>query len=145
MAQRTPLGLEAKRYMDAGELVPDSVTVAMVRERLDRDDVANGFVLDGFPRTVPQAQALRDLLAEHGERLDAVVEFQVPEDVVVQRLMERGRRDDTEEVIRRRQQVYWEETSPLLEHYRDVLIGVDAVGSVDEITTRVVDALRVRS
>lgn len=146
MAQRTPLGLEAKRYMDAGELVPDSVTVAMVRERLDRDDVATGFVLDGFPRTVGQAEALRDMLAEHGERrLNAVVEFQVPEDVVVERLLERGRGDDTEEVIRRRQQVYWEETSPLLEHYRELLIGVDAVGSVDEITTRVLDALRVRS
>ncbi|MBA2309483.1 MAG: adenylate kinase [Pseudonocardiales bacterium] len=144
MEDCTPLGLEAKRYMDAGELVPDSVTVGMVRERLARDDVAKGFVLDGFPRTVPQAESLRDLLAEENEQLDAVVEFQVPEDVVVERLMERGRGDDTEEVIRRRQQVYWEETSPLLEHYRDRLLGVDAVGPVDEITTRVLDVLRAR-
>ena len=140
----TPLGLEAKRYMDGGELVPDSVTVAMVRERLSEDDAVKGFILDGFPRNLSQASALEQLLAERGEDVDAVVEFQVPEDELVRRLLGRGRDDDTEEVIRRRQQVYRDETAPLLEHYRDRLVIVDAVGSVEEITDRLTDALRAR-
>ena len=140
----TPLGLEAKRYMDAGELVPDSVTVAMVRERLADDDAAKGFILDGFPRTLTQAASLEQMLADRGEDIDAVVEFQVPEDELVQRLLGRGRTDDTEDVIRRRQQVYRDETAPLLEHYRDRLVTIDAVGTVEEITDRVADALRSR-
>ena len=142
--QETPLGLEAKRYMDAGDLVPDSVTVAMVRDRLTHDDASKGFILDGFPRTLSQAGSLEELLAERGENLDAVVEFKVSEDVLVQRLLGRGRDDDTEDVIRRRQQVYRDETAPLLEHYRDRLVSVDAVGSVEEITDRVSGALRAR-
>ncbi len=142
--QKTPLYMEARRYMDAGELVPDKVTIGIVKERLACDDAAKGFVLDGFPRTVPQAQAFSEMLAEQGDQLDAVVEFQVAEDVVVQRLMERGRGDDTEEIIRRRQQVYWEETAPLLDYYRDLRLGVDAVGPVDTVTARVLDALRNR-
>ncbi|HET6288015.1 MAG TPA: adenylate kinase [Amycolatopsis sp.] len=140
----TPIGLEAKRYMDAGDLVPDSVTVAMVRERLAEDDAAKGFILDGFPRNLNQASALEGLLSERGEDVDAVVEFQVPEDELVHRLLGRGRTDDTEDVIRRRQQVYRDETAPLLEHYRDRLVSVDAVGTVEEITDRVSDALRQR-
>lgn len=142
LKEETPLGLEAKRYMDAGDLVPDEVTVGMVRERLDESDAAKGFILDGFPRNVPQAESLGELLAERGEQIDAVVEFQVPEDLLVQRLLGRGRTDDTEDVIRRRQQVYRGETAPLLEHYADRLVTVDAVGSVEEITDRVLDALR---
>lgn len=141
LKEETPLGLEAKRYMDAGDLVPDEVTVGMVRERLDEGDAAKGFILDGFPRTVPQARSLGELLAERGEQIDAVVEFQVPEDLLVQRLLGRGRTDDTEDVIRRRQQVYRDETAPLLEHYAGQLVSVDAVGSVEEITDRVLDAL----
>ena len=144
LAEQTPLGQEARRYMDAGDLVPDSVTVEMVRERLTHDDAEKGFVLDGFPRTLSQASALSDLLAERGEDLDAVVEFKVPEDELVQRLMGRGRTDDTEDVIRRRQQVYSQETAPLLEHYGDRLVTVDAVGAIEEITDRVSDALRTR-
>jgi adenylate kinase len=144
LGAETPLGLEAKRYMDAGDLVPDSVTVAMVRERLAEDDAAKGFILDGFPRNLSQAAALEQLLDERGEQLDAVVEFQVPEDELVQRLLGRGRTDDTEDVIRRRQEVYRAETAPLLEHYRDRLLSVDAVGTIDEITDRVMDALRDR-
>jgi adenylate kinase len=144
LSQETPLGREAKRYMDAGELVPDSVTVEMVRERLTHDDAAKGFVLDGFPRTLSQAASLADLLTERGEDLDAVVEFQVPEDELVQRLLGRGRDDDTEDVIRRRQQVYRDETAPLLDHYSDRLVTIDAVGTVEEITDRVSDALRSR-
>ena len=144
LQRETELGVEAKRYMDAGELVPDSVTVAMVRARLAVDDVAKGFILDGFPRTVSQAGSLGEMLAERGEDLDAVVEMQVPEDLLVERLLARGRADDTEDVIRRRQQVYRDETAPLLDHYRDRLVTVDAVGSIEEITDRVSDALRNR-
>jgi adenylate kinase len=140
----TELGREAKRYMEAGDLVPDSVTVAMVRQRLADDDAAKGFILDGFPRNLSQAAALEQILAERGEELDAVVEFQVPEDELVRRLLGRGRTDDTEEVVRRRQEVYREETAPLLEHYRDRLVTIDAVGTVEEITDRVAEALKTR-
>jgi adenylate kinase len=144
LKQETELGTEAKRYMDAGDLVPDSVTVAMVRDRLAADDVTKGFILDGFPRTVSQAGSLSEILAGRGEDLDAVVEMQVPEDLLVERLLARGRGDDTEDVIRRRQQVYRDETEPLLDHYRDRLVTVDAVGSIEEITDRVADALGAR-
>jgi adenylate kinase len=142
LSNQTPLGLEAKRYMDAGELVGDEVTVGMVRERLAEDDARKGFILDGFPRTVAQADALAELLAKDGNALDAVVALEVPEEKLVARLLGRGRDDDTEEVIRRRQEVYREETSPLLEHYSDVLVTVDAVGEIEEITERVLAALR---
>jgi adenylate kinase len=144
LSRETPLGVEAKRYMDAGDLVPDSVTVEMVRARLAEDDAIKGFLLDGFPRTISQAVSLRGILEDRGEVLDAVVELQVREDELVARLLARGRSDDTEDVIRRRQQVYRDETSPLLQHYREKLVTVDAVGSVEEITDRVTEALRTR-
>jgi adenylate kinase len=144
LAQQTALGVEAKRYMDAGDLVPDSVTVEMVRARLGDDDAIKGFLLDGFPRTISQAESLEAILEERGEELDAVIELQVPEDELVARLLARGRSDDTEDVIRRRQQVYRDETSPLLAHYSEKLVSVDAVGSVEEITDRVTEALRAR-
>ncbi len=142
LSQETELGTEAKRYMDAGNLVPDEVTVAMVRDRLTHDDAAKGFLLDGFPRTLSQAASLEEILADRSEKLDAVVEFQVPEEELVQRLLGRGRSDDTEDVIRNRQHVYRDETAPLLDHYRAILVTVDAVGDVEEITSRVTDALR---
>ena len=142
LKEQTPLGVEAQKYMDAGELVPDAVTVAMVRARFAQPDAAAGFILDGFPRTAPQAQALAVLLDEQGLKLDAVVEFAVSDEVVVGRLLGRGRSDDTEDVIRRRQQVYRDDTAPLLEYYRDLLVSVDAVGTVDEVTERVITALR---
>jgi adenylate kinase len=140
----TPLGLAAKRFMDAGELVSDEVTVGMVRERLTEDDAAKGFILDGFPRTVAQADALGEMLHAAGDDLDAVVALEVPEDVLVERLLGRGRTDDTEAVIRRRQEIYRDETAPLLEHYSDLLVTVDAVGEIEQITERVVDALGAR-
>lgn len=142
LGEETELGLEAKKYMDAGNLVPDEVTVAMVRDRLTHDDAAKGFLLDGFPRTLSQADSFSEILDERGESLDAVVEFQVPEEQLVQRLLGRGRSDDTEDVIRNRQQVYRDETAPLLEYYGDKLITIDAVGSVEDITARVIEALR---
>ena len=141
LSEMTPLGVEAKRYMDTGHLVPDEVTTRMVRSRLDEPDAGKGFILDGFPRTLPQADALDAMLDELGLPLDAVVEFAVADEVVVQRLLGRGRDDDTEDVIRNRQKVYRDETAPLLDHYRAKLVSVDAVGSVDEVFERLVDAL----
>jgi adenylate kinase len=142
LGQETELGLKAKKYMDAGNLVPDEVTVAMVRERLTHDDAVKGFLLDGFPRTRSQADSLVEILDERGEILDAVVELQVPEEELVRRLLGRGRSDDTEDVIRNRQGVYRDETAPLLEYFGDKLVTVDALGSVEEITDRVSAALR---
>jgi adenylate kinase len=144
VGEQTPLGQEAKRYLDSGELVPDSVTNEMVRERLAEPDAKAGFLLDGFPRNTKQAEVLGQLLSESDTALDAVIQLQVPEDVVVGRLMGRGRADDTEEVIRRRQQIYASETAPLLEYYADVLLAVDGVGDVDEVAARVLEALRDR-
>ncbi|MGW7403129.1 adenylate kinase [Streptomyces sp. NPDC054833] len=137
----TPLGQEARRYLDAGELVPDHVTGAMVRRRLEEPDARRGFLLDGFPRTVEQAHALTTVLAATGAVLDAVVEFDAPEHVVVERLRGRGRSDDTEEVIRHRQQVYRRQTAPLLAHYADIVLTVRAVGAVEEINDRALEAL----
>ncbi|CCH35134.1 adenylate kinase [Actinosynnema sp. NPDC047251] len=139
---QTELGREVKKYLDEGKLVPDSVTIDMVRERLAEEDTGNGFLLDGFPRTTAQADVLTALLTSTDQRLDAVLELDVPEDVVVGRLLARGREDDKEDVIRHRQQVYRSETAPLLDYYRDILLTIDAVGSVDEITERALKALR---
>ncbi|WP_027940981.1 adenylate kinase [Amycolatopsis taiwanensis] len=144
VAQQTPLGQEAKRYLDAGELVPDTVTNEMVRERLADPDAKAGFLLDGFPRNTKQAEVLRQMLAEQDNALDAVIQLVVPEDVLVERLLARGRSDDSEEVIRRRQQVYLSETAPLLDFYRDILVTVDGVGEIDEISSRVLNALHER-
>jgi adenylate kinase len=141
LSEMTPLGVEAKRYMDAGDLVPDDVTSRMVRARLGEPDAGKGFILDGYPRTLAQADALDAMLDELGVTLDAVVEFAVPDEVVVQRLLGRGRSDDTEDVIRNRQKVYRDETTPLLDHYRTKIVSVDAVGTMDEVAQRLVDAL----
>jgi adenylate kinase len=144
LKDETPLGLEAKKYMDAGDLVPDSVTVGMVKDRLSEPDAAKGFILDGFPRTVPQADSLAEILDGYGVQLDAVVEFKIDDEVVVGRLLGRGRADDNEDVIRNRQQVYRDETAPLLEYYADRLVTIDAVGEVAEVTDRVTKALDAR-
>jgi adenylate kinase len=141
LSEMTPLGVEAKRYMDAGNLVPDDVTFRMVQSRLTEPDAAKGFILDGFPRTIAQADALDGLLRDSGSELDAVIEFAVSDEVVVERLLARGRSDDTEDVIRNRQKVYRDETAPLLDHYRGKVVSVDAVGDVDEVAQRLADAL----
>lgn len=138
----TDLGLAAKTYMDRGDLVPDEVTNEMVHRRLEELDARAGFVLDGFPRTVAQADVLKSYLAEQNAELDAVLEFQVPEEVVMERLLARGRNDDSADVIHNRFEVYRSETAPLLEYYGDRLLQVDAVGTVDEVTARAIKALR---
>jgi adenylate kinase len=142
LAEMTPLGVEAKHYMDAGDLVPDEVTCGMVEARLAESDTGKGFILDGFPRNLPQADALDAMLGQLGVELDAIVELAASDDVVVERLLGRGRSDDREDVIRNRQKVYRGETAPLLDHYRSKLVSVDAVGPVDEVTDRLADALR---
>ncbi|HVK21491.1 MAG TPA: adenylate kinase [Actinokineospora sp.] len=145
IANNTELGQQVKAILDSGGLVSDDVTNQMVRERLAEADARDGFLLDGFPRNVGQADVLGQILAESDTAIDAVVEFRVEEDVVVERLLARGRADDNEEVIRHRQRLYRSETAPLLDYYADVLITVDAVGEVDEITGRVLDSLRTRT
>ena len=147
VSEQTPLGVEAKRYMDAGDYVPDEITNAMVRDRLAEADASEGFLLDGYPRTVAQVAELDSMLDDAGQQLDAVVVLTVDKQEVVQRLLRRardeGRIDDTEEVIRHRQEVYAEQTAPLIEVYdeRGVLVQVDGMGPVEEVTSRVFEAL----
>jgi adenylate kinase len=137
----TKLGLEAKRYLDAGDLVPAELTNRLVDDRLDHADAANGFILDGYPRSVEQAKALHEMLERRGTDVDSVLEFRVSEDELFQRLKARGRADDTEDVIRNRMKVYRDETAPLLEYYSGQLKTVDAVGTMDEVFARALRAL----
>jgi len=137
----TELGLEAKKYLDAGDLVPATLTNALVDSRLDDADVSDGFILDGFPRSVEQAEALKQMLGRRNLKLDAVLEFRVPEEELVSRLMSRGRADDNEDTIRNRFKVYRDETAPLLDYYSDELKTVDAVGELDEVFARALHAL----
>lgn len=142
----TPLGVEAKRYMDAGDYVPDSVTNDMVRDRLSQPDATGGFLLDGYPRTVSQVEFLDAILAETHTSLDRVIELVVDVEEVVGRLLHRaasdGRHDDSEEVIRHRQKLYVEQTEPLTSVYaeRGLLAKVDGMGTVDEVAARVAAA-----
>jgi len=163
----TPLGLDAKGFMDRGELVPDSVTNEMVKDRLTHDDVANGFLLDGFPRNVAQAEVLRTILAENKTPLHAVLEFSLSNEEIVSRLSARRtckdcgkpsvgsekcpqcggdvyqREDDKAEVITRRLEVYQEQTAPIISFYRNegLLITVTALGEVEDITAHAISAL----
>ncbi|MFD4354903.1 adenylate kinase [Nocardia sp. NPDC058519] len=141
ISQQTALGREAQKYMDAGDLVPSDVTNRMVEARVGEPDAANGFVLDGYPRTVDQADALKKILEHNGTKLDAVLCFVVAEDTVVERMLSRGRADDTEDVIRNRLRVYREETEPLLEYYDGLVVTVDGIGEVDEVNARALKAL----
>lgn len=137
----TKLGVEAKRYLDAGDLVPSDSTNELVDDRLNNPDAANGFILDGYPRSVEQAKALHEMLERRGTDIDAVLEFRVSEEVLLERLKGRGRADDTDDVILNRMKVYRDETAPLLEYYRDQLKTVDAVGTMDEVFARALRAL----
>lgn len=151
VAEETPLGLAARRYMDAGEYVPDEVTNAMVADRIARDDCRDGFVLDGYPRTERQVAELDGILALTGSRLDAVVLLEADTEALVERLLlraaEQGRADDTEPVIRRRLEVYAAETAPLAALYagRGLLDTVDGLGAVDEVAERILRVLAARS
>lgn len=176
VSQGTELGKLAKSFMDKGDLVPDEVTVEMVRDRLGQGDAAHGFLLDGFPRTVPQAEQLDDILRDtFGTKLDVVLELVVDDDEVVRRLAGRWmcrtcnrvwhvdfdptkvpgvcdveggelyqRDDDREETVRHRLEVYYQQTAPLIAFYatRSVLVGIDAMGPVDDVTDRALEALR---
>jgi adenylate kinase len=137
----TELGLKAKSYLDAGDLVPSELTNELVDDRLTNPDTNVGFILDGYPRSVQQAKALHDMLERRGIALDVVLELRVPEDVLFERLKARGRADDTDDVIRNRMNVYRDETAPLIEYYSSELTTVDAVGSVDEVFARALQAL----
>lgn len=143
----TPLGVEAKKYMDAGDYVPDSVTNRMVRDRLKQDDVANGFLLDGYPRTSAQVDELDSILEENGTALDVVLQLTADPEELVARLLKRaeieGRADDTEEVIRHRLDVYEKQTQVVVDRYleRGIVRHVDGLGDIDEVTKRVLGAL----
>jgi adenylate kinase len=147
VAERNPLGIQAKSVMDAGELVSDDLMVALIRERTRQPDARGGFILDGFPRTVAQASALDAMLAEGGDALSAVVNFSVPESVLVDRMLGRaaaeGRSDDRPETFRERLRVYREKTEPLIGFYRkrDLVADIDGVGTVAEIAGRIDNAL----
>jgi len=176
VSQGTPLGLEAKRYMDDGKLVPDEVTINMVRDRLAEPDAENGFLLDGFPRNVSQAEALDEMLKTEGMKLDAVLDLEVPEDEVVKRIAGRRicrkdsshvfhvqykqpktagvcdvcggelyqRDDDSEDTVRKRLEVYHTQTEPIIDYYKaqGLLVTISALGEVQEITKRAMDALK---
>tara|TARA_R110002020_G_scaffold152794_7_gene331231 strand:- start:21327 stop:21926 length:600 start_codon:yes stop_codon:yes gene_type:complete len=143
----TELGNKAKAFMDAGDNVPDSLTNALIRDRLEDDDAKNGFLLDGYPRTTDQVRELDAFLATHGAALDVVVELEADPEIVIGRLrkraLEQGRSDDTEDVVRHRLEVYSEQTAPLITTYADrgVLVTIDALGEIDAVTARITEAL----
>jgi len=146
----TPLGVQVKAIMDAGDYVPDSLTNKLIEDRLAQDDAASGFLLDGYPRTADQVAFLDSLLGSKGEELTAVVQLVADRDAIVERLRKRaldqGRSDDSEEAIRHRQDVYLRETGPLIAEYADrgLLLEVDGLGTVDEVAVRIDDALQSR-
>ena len=150
VAGATELGTQAKAYMDKGEYVPDSITNAMVADRIAQADCVNGFLLDGYPRTTAQVGELDSMLKASGLALDVVVEITADAEAVVARLLKRageqGRADDTEPVIRRRLEVYAESTAPLADLYaeRDLLVQVDGMGEIDVVTGRIMEALASR-
>jgi adenylate kinase len=147
----TPLGIEAKSYMDRGAYVPDALTNKLVRDRLQNPDCINGFLLDGYPRTADQVNELDDILRETHSSLDAVIQLTADTDEVVRRLAKRaidqGRSDDTEDVIRNRMAIYEDQTAPLISLYaaRGLLVMVDGLGEIDEVTSRIVEALNAKN
>lgn len=147
VAEQTALGRQASPYMDRGDYVPDEIIDDMVRDRLSEPDTKPGFLLDGYPRTLAQVEALAEILSDAGSELDRVVELVVDTEEVVRRLTARaaqdGRSDDSEDVVRRRLEVYVEQTAPVLDAYRErgLLVRVDGTGRVGEVTGRVLAAL----
>lgn len=143
VANQTSLGLQAQNYLDRGQLVPDDLVIALIRERLSQSDAQTGWILDGFPRTIPQAEALNQLLRDMAQQIDRVINLEVPELVLVDRMLSRGRQDDTEAVIRNRLQEYHQKTAPLINFYRDrdQLITVNGNAEVPEVTTSILRCL----
>ncbi len=146
----TPLGLQAKSFMDAGNNVPDSLTNDLITDRLASPDCVGGFLLDGYPRTTDQVRHLDDFLADHHTKLDVVVQLVAEPDIVVERLRKRavdqGRTDDDEAVVRHRLDVYAEQTAPLIDVYsvRGLVAAIDGIGDISEVTQRITDALHAR-
>ena len=146
----TPLGLEAKAFMDRGEYVPDSLTNALVRDRLNQPDAVDGFLLDGYPRTIDQVEELDDILDESDKKLDVVVQLTADSEELLRRLSgraeEQGRSDDTPEVIKRRLGVYEEQTAPLIDLYasRSLVAKVNGLGEIADVTTRIIEVLDAR-
>ncbi|MCZ6506265.1 MAG: adenylate kinase [Actinobacteria bacterium] len=144
VANGSELGMKVEAIMAAGDYVPDEITVAMLEQRIGEPEAAGGYILDGFPRTVAQVRSLDDLIGEDG--LDKVVVFEVDETELVERMLSRGRADDSSETIRKRFEVYMAETRPLLDIYDDrgITVSVDGLGEMDEVTDRIVDVLESR-
>ncbi len=146
---QTPLGVEAKKYMDAGDFVPDSVTNSMVRARLAEEDVHDGFLLDGYPRTAAQVTELDDILLQNDLALDVVLQLTADDEELVRRLLKRadldGRTDDNEVVIRHRLELYHQQTEIVVSQYesRGIVTRVDGIGPIDDVTDRVMSALKV--
>jgi adenylate kinase len=147
IAARTPLGLEVEPILASGALVPDELTIGLIRERLSKEDAEHGFVLDGFPRNAAQAEALDDLLAELDRPLDVVLDLQVPDEICMERLTgraeEEGRTDDSPDAIAKRLEIFHRETEPLIGYYlaRGIVVGIHGDRSRDEVWTEIVDAL----
>jgi len=147
VAAGTPTGLKAKAVMDAGKLVSDDILLAMLEERLSQDDVKNGFILDGYPRNLAQASALGDLLGRIGQPMDCAVQLDVDSELLIERIAGRakaeGRADDNPESVRKRLAIYTEQTAPVVEYYRQhgMLTVVDGVGTLDEVFTRILEAI----
>jgi adenylate kinase len=147
ISNETSLGLEAKRYIDQGELVPDSVTNEMIKDRLLQPDCKKGFLLDGYPRTPDQADALDALLADMSARIDAVINLIVPDEEIVTRLLKRGRKDDSEDTIRKRLGIHHRTTEPLARYYseRGLLINIQGVGGIYNITSKILEGVHERA
>ena len=141
VSEGTELGLEVSAIMQRGDLVPDSLTITMLNDRISRSDATGGYILDGFPRTLAQAEALDAAIGD--PPMTAVIVLEAPEDELVARLLERGRADDTEESVRNRLSVYADDTAPLIEFYepRGIVIRIQGVGEISEISSRILDAL----
>jgi adenylate kinase len=150
IADGTALGRQVKAIVDAGDYVPDSLTNALVTDRLNEADAEGGFLLDGYPRTPDQVRYLTDLLSSHGHALDAVIRLVADQEEIVRRLRQRaldiGRVDDSEEAIRHRQEVYLRETAPLIDMFREqgLLVEIDGLGAIDDVTERIFEALAAR-
>lgn len=147
LKDQTALGVKAQSYMDKGELVPDDLVQEMVQERLSQVDTKSGWILDGFPRTVSQAVFLEELLRKFNQHGEKVVNLEVPDETVIARLLERGRKDDSQEVIRRRLEVYRAETAPLIDFYssRQILLSINGNQSLEEVTAELKRSLRLRT